>query len=133
MSKRVRRPRSNIWIWVASRMPNSVRSRVTVSPTRSARTCASSIGMSRTWWAMALKPVFDALGRDHSRGARRRVALDVHGEGVHGDVRRGGLEMARKRGAAPAEALRADAEAVHRDREHLLELLALRILAGRAE
>src|SRR5215203_1555692 len=132
-SKRVVRPRSNMWICVASRMPNSVRSRVTVSPARSSRTWRSSMGMVRTWCAMALEPVLDAVGGDHRRGAPRRVALDVHGDGVHGDVRRGGLDVDRERGAASAQALRADAQRVHGDRQHLLELLAFRILAGRPE
>ena len=43
---------SNMAISVASRMPYSVFSSVTVSPTFSARTCASVMGMSRTWWVI---------------------------------------------------------------------------------
>src|SRR5215213_2534295 len=53
MSKMVLRPLSNIAIRLASRTPNRVFSRVTVSPIFSARTCASVTGVSRMWWVMA--------------------------------------------------------------------------------
>src|SRR5512141_2525782 len=92
-SKRVVRPPSNMAISVASRMPNSVFSSVTVSPTLSARTCASLTGMSRTWWVMLRSPELDAAGRDDGIGAPRRMTLDVHGHRIHGDMGGGDFDM----------------------------------------
>src|SRR5207302_2776280 len=103
----------------------------TVSPTFSTRACASSIGISSTWCAMATlytgrmflsanEPVTtspehaldkrDATGRDQPNRAARRVALDVHGDRIHRDVRRRDLDMDAERGASAAEPLRPDAE-----------------------
>src|SRR6185437_10763602 len=92
--KRVVRPRSNISISVASRMPNKVFSSVTVSPTLSARVCASVIGMSSTWWVIRRASLErDAARRDDGAGAPRRMALDVHRHRIHGDVGGGDLDM----------------------------------------
>src|SRR4029079_13175630 len=116
ISKMVRRPLSNIAIRVASRTPNSVRSKVTVSPTLSARTCASLTGVSRTWWVMApaRSLVIDSAGRDDRVGPARRMALDVHRHRIHGDVGGCRLDVHGERGRAAAEPLWADAELVDR-------------------
>src|SRR5687768_7068410 len=131
-SSRVVRPRSSMAIWVASRMPKSVPSRVTVSFTRRARTAASSAGIWRTWWAMSV-PVPHAVGADDGRCAPRGMALHVHGHGVHRDVGGGDLHVHGESGRIAAQPLGADAEAVHRLDEGLLEGRPLRIGARAAE
>src|SRR3954449_9809474 len=55
-----------------------------------------------------------AARRDQPDGAARRVALDVHGDRIHRDVRRGNLDVDAERGGAAAKSLRPDAELVHR-------------------
>src|SRR6185437_4631713 len=88
----------------------------------------------RIWW-LANPPLFDrhAGRRDHGHGAARRVALDVHRDRVHRDMRRCDLDMDGEGGAVAAEALRADAEAVDGLAQLGLELRALGIGAERAE
>src|SRR5712692_8368627 len=81
----------------------------------------------------SLKPIFDSRGPESGARAPRGVALHVHGHGVHGDVRRRGLDMDRERGRVAAQPLGADAERVHRAGELLFELRALGIVAARAE
>src|SRR5689334_186006 len=114
-------------ISVASRMPNSVVSSVTVSPVLSARTWASLTGISSRWCAMAASDEGHAARRDHRAGAARRMALDVHRDGVHRDVGRRDFDMHPERGGAAAQTLRADAELVHRLAQLRLDRRAFRI------
>src|SRR5260370_35810509 len=118
-------------ISVASRMPNSVCSSVTVSPTRKARAWASVTGISKMWCAMAASDEGNAARRDQRRGAPRRMALDVHGDRIHGDVGRRDLDMDAERGGSAAEPLRADAELVDGLAQLRLDLAALGFGAGR--
>src|SRR5882757_5700659 len=75
----------------------------------------------------------DAARRDQRRGAARRVALDVHGDRIHGDVGRRDLDMDAEGGGPAAEPLRADAELVDGLAQLRLDLGAFRIGAGGAE
>src|SRR5438105_864504 len=77
--------------------------------------------------------ILDARGAQGGARAARRVALHVHRDRVHRDVRGGGLDVHRERGGVAAQALRTDAEHVDRLRELLLELRAFRVGAVRAE
>src|SRR5687767_11105511 len=119
MSKRVVRPLSKRAIWFASRIPKRTPSSVTVSLTRSARAWASVMGRTSAWCAIyiyiyieCLEPVLDADRGESRRGPPGRVALHVHGYGVHGDVGRGDLDVYRESGGVPAQALGAHAERV---------------------
>ena len=49
-------PWSKIRIWVASRIPITSPCSVTVSPARSDRTLASSVGKGISWWATVTPP-----------------------------------------------------------------------------
>src|SRR3954471_1347734 len=99
------------------------------TPSRSAA-CAAP---ARRKKASDLKTILHAAAADRGPRAARGVALHVHRYRVHGDVRRGGLDMHGEGRRIAAEALGSDAEQVHRFAESLLELRALRILAARAE
>src|ERR1039458_1210646 len=104
---RVARARSNMAISVASRMPNKVFSSVTVSPTRSARACVSSMGSSRTWWVIARASLeLNAARRDDRLGAAGGMTLDIHGDGIHGDVGGGHFHMHPECRCTSAQALR---------------------------
>src|SRR3974390_1533755 len=61
-----------------------------------------------------LEPELDAARGERRRGAARRVALHVHGDRIHRDVRGRDLDVHRERGRVAAEALRPHAEPVHR-------------------
>src|SRR5688572_206336 len=107
---------------------------------RSSRlTPSSSAAREGTWGArvkrksISLETVFHPRRPESRARAPRRVALHVHCHRVHGDMRGGGLDMHREGGRVAAQALRADAEQVHRRAERRLELGALRVLAARAE
>src|SRR5258708_1640463 len=77
--------------------------------------------------------IFDARRAQGGPRAARGMALHVHGDRVHGDVRGGGLDVHGKGGRVAAEALRADAEHVDRLAELGFELRAFGIGAARAE
>src|SRR5712692_3434957 len=108
-------------------------------PTRSSSLTPSSSAA----WAMAaasnrkaqqdLKPILDPGRTEGGARAPRRVALHVHGHGVHGDVRRSSLDMHRERSRVAAQPLGTDAERVDCAGELLLELRALGVFAARAE
>src|SRR3989304_2432755 len=132
-ANRVVRPLSNMWMSVASRSPNNVSCKVTWSPTRSLRTSASLTGSRMSWLVIALEPELDALGREGCPRATGGVALDVDGDRVHGDVGRRRLDVHRERRRIAAESLRADAEAVDRLGQFLLQLRPFRVVAGGAE
>src|SRR3954469_11323488 len=82
--------------------------------------------------ASSLETILHARCTDRGARASRRVALHVHGDRIHGDVRRRRLHVHGKGGRVAAEALRADAEHVDRLAELALEPRALRVLAMRA-
>src|SRR5947199_4675748 len=128
MSKRVVRPLSKSAIWFASRIPKSVPSIVTVSFTRSARTCASVTGIWKVWCVIS-EAVLHAGRRERRGCAARRMALHVHGDGIHGDVRGRDLDVHGERGGIAPEALRAHPERVDGFAERLLERGAFGIRA----
>src|SRR5258708_31270714 len=77
--------------------------------------------------------IFDARRAQGGPRAARGMALHVHGDRVHGDVRGGGFDVHGKGGRVAPEALRADAEHVDRLAELRVELRAFGIGAARAE
>src|ERR1051326_3314218 len=82
---------------------------------------------------MAASGEGDAARRDHRAGAARRMTLDVNGNRIHGDVRRGHLNMNSEGRRTSAQPLRSDAEFVDRIGKLFLDLRALRIVTLRAE
>ncbi len=58
--------------------------------------------------------VFDAASAEGGARAPRGMALHVHRHRIHRDVRRRELDVHRERGGVAAQALRPDAERVHR-------------------
>src|SRR5678816_331102 len=113
------------WIsWPSTRTRSS-----SVTPCSSAA-CAAVEKASRR---STLETIVDARGVESGARAARRVALHVHRDRVHGDVRRRGLDVHREGGRIAAQPLRADAEHVDRLREFALELRAFRIAALRSE
>src|SRR4051795_5639512 len=74
-----------------------------------------------------------AAGRDGRPRPARGMALDVYRHRVLRDVGGGDFDMNREAGGAAAEALRADAELVHRAGQFLLDFGALFVGADRAE
>src|SRR6185436_16520863 len=115
------------WIsWPSTRTRSS-----SVTPSSSAA-CAA-IEKDKASKAKALETILDAGASESRARAPRGMALHVHRDRVHRDVRRRGLDMHRERGRIAAEALRPDAEHVDRLRELALELRALGIGALRAE
>src|SRR5258708_15845161 len=77
--------------------------------------------------------IFDARRAQGGPRAARGMALHVHRDRVHGDVRGGGLDVHGKGGRVAAEALRADADHVDRLAQLGFDLRAFRIGAPRAE
>src|SRR5690349_14403967 len=113
------------WIsWPSTRTRSS-----SFTPSRSAALTASERARS----GRILKTIFDTCRLECRACATRGVALHVHGDRIHRDVRRRGLDVHRERGRVPAQALRADAEHIDRLGELALELRALRVGAVRAE
>src|SRR6185312_4459788 len=81
---------SNMWICVASRRPNSVPFSVTVSSTRSARACASVIGMLKSWCATLALHRAVAVDPVAERGGQQ--AAQDSGPGDGGNARRNRTE-----------------------------------------
>src|SRR4051812_6383397 len=102
----------------------------------SSRTSSSSAACTETATTnrnKTLKAILDTGRLEELARAARRMALHVDRDGIHGDVRRRGLDVHREGGRIAAQTLRADAEHVDRFAELALELRALRISAVRAE
>src|ERR1044071_6905350 len=119
-------------ISVASRIPNSVRSSVTVSPTLSARAWTSVTGVEKLCCVMRLLES-DSARSDYGFGAPCRVALDIHGHRIHRDMGGGYLHMHAKRRRASAEALRPDSQLIDRFAQLRLDPGAFLVAAGGAE
>src|SRR5688500_2470304 len=81
----------------------------------------------------SLKAILHPRRTEGCARAARGMALHVHGDRVHGDVRRRGLDVHGEGGRVAAQALRTDAEHVDRRGQVALELRAFRVLAMRAE
>src|SRR6266850_5596266 len=114
----------------SSAWPSTSTRSSSVTPSRSAAWAppASTPASTRT-----LKTIFDARRPQRGASAARGVALHVHRDRVHRDVRRCGLYVHGEGGRIAAQALRADAEHVDRLAELRFELRAFRIGAARAE
>src|SRR5689334_18630911 len=63
---------------------------------------------------IVLKTIFNSIAREGGARAAGGVALHVDRHGIHGDVRRRGLDVHRERGRVATEPLRAHAEHVDR-------------------
>src|SRR3954469_24480909 len=98
-----------------------------------ARGSARSSGTRVATLRSSQSPEINPARRDHRVGAAGRVALDVHGDRIHRDVGGGDLDVNAERGRAAAQALRPDAELVHRIGQLGLDLGAFGIRAGGAE
>src|SRR5882672_6810726 len=94
---------------------------------------AASAAVDTTRRSSNLEAILDTAGPEGRARAARGMALHVHRYGVHRDVRRRCLDVHREGGRIAAQALRPDAEHIHRLRELALELRALRVGALRAE
>ncbi len=76
-----------------------------------------------------LESVLDAVRREDGRGPPGRMALDVDGHRVHGDVGGRRLHVHGKRRRIAPQPLRPDAEAVDGPGERTLQLGAFGVLA----
>src|SRR5665647_2632924 len=124
-------PRSNMAIWVASRMPITVPSMRSFWPACSSRRASrSAIGnLSLSSEAIGDLP----LRRDDGAGTACRPALQVHGHRVLGDVRVRVLDVHAEHGGAAAQAHGADAELVGGRIQLVFEGRDDRVVAVRAE
>src|SRR6266850_6897030 len=96
----------------SSAWPSTSTRSSSVTPSRSAPWAAPARARIITTLTPNSETIFDA--RRSQRGARaaRGVALHVHRDRVHRDVRRRGLDVHGEGGRIAAQALRADAEHV---------------------
>src|SRR5258707_15022742 len=94
---------------------------------------AASAAVDTTNKSSNLEAIFDTRGPESRARAARGMALHVHRYGVHRNVRRRSLDVHREGGRIAAQALRPDAEHVHRLPELPLVLRALRVGAVGAE
>src|SRR5258706_8281670 len=130
---RLRTPAPFSWSCVPAM---AARSSILTPPSSAPEALAAqnSAGKIRRRISVAMsEAILDAARRKSGARAARGMALHVHRDRIHRDVRRRGFDMHGERGRVAAEPLRADAERVDRIGQLGLELRALRVVAARAE